>query len=287
MMMSSRASSWLKRSSKKSSHLLTRCELFQVHYASMHYNYMLHGIIIQTQHTASSVNSQLNKVTYIELESYCLLLVWLKHYSLHVAFFVDTCTCCSPVTSYFLWRTGCSTRRLILCPSCTWATSPCRAARANGREDRRGALSPSTAPLLNTSLLLKDSRGENWTPQPLSPPALWIMGLQWTQETPSCLSISLMYSLNDKLVDWSRDTYCTPISGQKKTRVSHQGRILSSLFFSFFSNLVTFHDLVDEWFSDQPFRFPRRQMWPPVKSFSGHTGMFRISSQRLILAVSG
>ncbi len=119
----------------------------------------------------------------------------------------------SPATSCCLLRTGCSTRRPILCPSCTWATSPCLAARPSGRADSPGGRSPpSLAPFLNTSLLVKDSscqcKGEEST-VPTNHCLLldWIMGLQWTEGTVTdptlFIYVSLIYSLKDWLPDWS------------------------------------------------------------------------------------
>lgn len=32
--------------------------------------------------------------------------------------FSDICTCCSPAMTFYLWTTGCLTRRLTLCPCC-------------------------------------------------------------------------------------------------------------------------------------------------------------------------
>lgn len=43
------------------------------------------------------------------------------------------CICCSPVMISCLWRTGSSTRKLILYQCCIWATSPCLAARHSNR----------------------------------------------------------------------------------------------------------------------------------------------------------
>lgn len=72
--------------------------------------------------------------------------------------FVGIYICFSPAMSCCLSRTGCSTRRPTLCPSCTWATSPCLAARPSGRADAQGGRSPPHSPLfLYASLLVKDS----------------------------------------------------------------------------------------------------------------------------------
>lgn len=85
----------------------------------------------------------------------------------------------SPVTSCCLLRTGCSTQRPILCPSCTWATSPCLAARPSGRADSPGGRSPPLVrpfykhlPPSERQQLPVQRRGENCTHQPLSPPGL-------------------------------------------------------------------------------------------------------------------
>lgn len=67
---------------------------------------------------------------------------WLKRSSIYICF--------SPEMSCCLLRTGCSTRRPTLCPSCTWATSPCPAARPSGRADAPGGRSPPHSPLFYT-----------------------------------------------------------------------------------------------------------------------------------------
>lgn len=64
--------------------------------------------------------------------------------------FVGIYICFSPAMSCCLLRIGCSTRRPTLCPSCTWAISPCLAARPSGRVDSPGGRPPPRSPLFYT-----------------------------------------------------------------------------------------------------------------------------------------
>lgn len=89
-----------------------------------------------------------------------------------------------------LLRTGSSTQRPTPCPSCTWATSPCLAARPSGRVD-----SPRGRPPPHSSLLCpRWRRGENFPHVPQPPSGLKRIWLQWTEETQTDLTLFIYAS---------------------------------------------------------------------------------------------
>lgn len=157
-----------------------------------------------------------------------------------------------------LLRTGCSTRRPTLCPSCTWATSPCLAARPSGRVDSPGGRSPPRSPLFYTPpSLWKTAAASAKERRELYPPtsvSSWTVNHGTSvnggdRNRPNSLYLCLSHIFSEgqtaglimcvSLVAAGLTRPYTCICGQKHLLkwmcISHQGRILTSSFFlSFF-----------------------------------------------------